>query len=73
MEIQIGKRITINVKLNNINVKIAILFLITSKTILDNSKIKYSQLKCLIKGILDIKPIYKIALELRLPKTQFII
>lgn len=45
-------------------------FSITSKTILNNSRIKYSQLKCVIKGILDIKPIYKIALESQLSKTQ---
>lgn len=45
-------------------------FSITSNTILENSRIKYSQLKCIIKGILDIKPIYKIALESGLSKTQ---
>lgn len=45
-------------------------FSITSNTILENSRIKYSQLKCIIKGILDIKPIYKIALESGLSKTH---
>lgn len=45
-------------------------FSITTKTILGNSRIKYSQLKCIIRGILDIKPIYKIALESGLSKTQ---
>ena len=45
-------------------------FSTTSKTILNNSRIKYSQLKCVIKGILDVKPIYKIALESQLSNTQ---
>lgn len=45
-------------------------FTITSGTILDSSRINYSQLKLVIKGILNIQPIYKIAKDTKLSSRQ---